>query len=214
MGKMNKFLTQIIFTIFILIIVIINVSCAEKNPETKEMKEYISSLLDERAGKDSSFQFDLHSPFILDTSVKFSKLKYFEPNPDFIFKSKLFYKENPDTITNMGTKGEARTVIVIGYVELKKDDTVYKLNIYKGFSRTGEQYYSIWFTDKTTGKETYGVGRYLDFELNADSGFVYSIDFNKAYNPYCAYTPRYSCPIPREEDYIDMAIEAGEKNFH
>jgi hypothetical protein len=178
------------------------------------MKEYIAALLNERAEKDSSFQFDIHSPFRRDTSVKFSRLKYFEPNVEFIFKSKLFYYEKPDTVTILGTKGEQRTVIVIGYVELRKNNSEYKVNIYKGFSRAGEEYYSIWFTDRTTGNETYGVGRYLDFELNPDKEFIYTIDFNKAYNPYCAYTPTYSCPIPRVEDYIDMAIEAGEKNFH
>jgi len=197
-----------------MIMVFVHFSCGEKNPQTKETKEYISALLNERAEKDSSFQFDIHSPFRRDTSVKFSRLKYFEPNVEFIFKSKLFYYEKPDTVTILGTKGEQRTVIVIGYVELRKNNSEYKVNIYKGFSRAGEEYYSIWFTDRTTGNETYGVGRYLDFELNPDKEFIYTIDFNKAYNPYCAYTPTYSCPIPRVEDYIDMAIEAGEKNFH
>jgi uncharacterized protein (DUF1684 family) len=214
MKKMIKSINKIIIAILILIVVFVNISCNKKNPETKEMKEYKNSILKERAEKDSSMQFDPYSPFHRDTSISFKPLNYYQPNPDFVFKSKLFYKEKPDTVTIMGTKGEPRTVIVIGYVELKKDDKVYKVNIYKGFSRTGLAYYSIWFTDKTTGKETYGVGRYLDFELNPDRDFIYTIDFNKAYNPYCAYTPMYTCPIPREEDYIDMSIEAGEKNFH
>jgi uncharacterized protein len=214
MEKKNKYFNRILILCLILIILIINFTCGEKSPQTKEVKEYVSSLLVERAEKDSAFQFDIHSPFRRDTSIKFSNLKYFEPDPGFIFKSKLFFKEVPDTLTIMGTKGEARKVILIGHVELNKDDKIYKVNIYKGYSRSGEEYYSIWFTDKTTGKETYGVGRYLDFELNPDKDFVYTIDFNKAYNPYCAYTPTYSCPIPRVEDYIDMAVEAGEKNFH
>jgi uncharacterized protein (DUF1684 family) len=214
MKKMIKSINKIIIAILILIVVFVNISCNKKNPETKEMKEYKNSILKERAEKDSSMQFDPYSPFHRDTSISFKPLNYYQPNPDFVFKSKLFYKEKPDTVIIMGTKGEPRTVIVIGYVELKKDNKVYKVNIYKGFSRTGSAYYSIWFTDKTTGKETYGVGRYLDFELNPDRDFIYTIDFNKAYNPYCAYTPMYTCPIPREEDYIDMSIEAGEKNFH
>ena len=75
-------------------------------------------------------------------------------------------------------------------------------------------YYSIWFTDKTTGEVTYGVGRYIDFEIHPDKDFNYTVDFNLAYNPYCAYSPEYSCAIPTKEDYIDLAIEAGEKNFH
>jgi len=214
MVKMNKSITQIFFSIVILIVIFINFSCDKKKPETKEIIEYKKSILKERAEKDSSMQFDIYSPFHRDTSISFKPLNYYEPNPDFIFKSKLFYKEIPDTVIIMGTKGEPRTVIVIGHVELNKDGKNYPVYIYKAFSRTGEVYYSIWFTDKTTGKETYGVGRYLDFEFNTDPDFVYTIDFNKAYNPYCAYTKMYTCPIPREEDYIDMSIEAGEKNFH
>lgn len=214
MAKMNKSFTKIIFSILIIILVLVNYSCDNKIPETKEMNEYVQSILRERAEKDSSMQFDTYSPFHRDTSVSFKPLNYYDPNPDFVFKSKLFYKEKADTVIIMGTKGEPRTVIVIGHVELNKDGKIYPVNIYKAFSRIGEAYYSIWFTDKTTGKETYGVGRYLDFELEADSNFIYTIDFNKAYNPYCAYTPMYTCPIPREEDFIDMSIEAGEKNFH
>ena len=214
MAKINKSFAKIIFSILIIILVLVNYSCDNKIPETKEMNEYVQSILRERAEKDSSMQFDAYSPFHRDTSVSFKPLNYYDPNPDFVFKSKLSYKEKADTVIIMGTKGEPRTVIVIGHVELNKDGKTYPVNIYKAFSRIGEAYYSIWFTDKTTGKETYGVGRYLDFELEADSNFIYTIDFNKAYNPYCAYTPMYTCPIPREEDFIDMSIEAGEKNFH
>jgi hypothetical protein len=214
MKKNNISLIHILITILILGAAIIIFSCGEKTPESKETKEYIQSILKGRAEKDSSMQFSPHSPFNRDTTVSFHPLRYFKPNPDFVFKSNLYTYDKPDTVKIGGTKGESRTVIDIGYVKLNKDDKVYKVNIYEGFSRTGEPYYSIWFTDKTTGKETYGVGRYLDFELNPDPNFVYTIDFNKAYNPYCAYSYLYSCPIPREEDYIDMSIEAGEKNFY
>ena len=193
---------------------ILSQGCKENKVNTVQNTEYVKSILKERQEKDSSMQYEPYSPFNRDTTVSFHPLKYFKPNPDFVFKSKLYYYDKPDTVKIWGTKGEIRAVIVIGYVELKKDNKVYKVNIYEGFSRTGEPYYSIWFTDRTTGKETYGVGRYLDFELNPDSSFVYTIDFNKAYNPYCAYSYLYTCPVPREEDYIDMFIKAGEKNFH
>jgi uncharacterized protein (DUF1684 family) len=178
------------------------------------MKEYVQSILKERSEKDSLFQFDQYSPFHRDTSVTFKPLKYYDPNPEFVFKSKLFLFDKQDTVAVLGTRRETRRVILLGYVELKKDNKIYKVNIYRAFSNTGEMYHSIWFTDKTTGKETYGVGRYLDFEFNPDPNFIYTIDFNNAYNPYCAYTSMYTCPIPREEDYIDMVIEAGEKKFH
>lgn len=198
----------------LLFTLVIFLSCNDSKINSPEEKEYVQSILKERAEKDSSFQYDQFSPFKRDASVTFKPLKYYDPDPDFVFKSKLFFYDKQDTVIVLGTKGETRYVILLGYVELKKEDKIYNVNIYRAFSRTGEIYHSIWFTDRTTGKETYGVGRYLDFELNPDPNFIYTIDFNKAYNPYCAYTSEYTCPIPREEDYIDMAIEAGEKNFH
>jgi uncharacterized protein (DUF1684 family) len=189
-------------------------ACKENRTDDPEMKAYVETLIKERKEKDYSFQFEINSPFNRDTSITFKPLNYFDPNPEFIFKSKLFKYDVQDTVAILGTKGETRPAVLLGFLELIKDEKDYRINVYQGFSRTGEPYYSIWFTDQTTGIETYGVGRYLDFELNDDPGFVYTIDFNKAYNPYCAYSALFTCPIPRVEDYIDMAIEAGEKNFH
>jgi uncharacterized protein (DUF1684 family) len=189
-------------------------ACKDNRLDTPEMKTYVDGLVKERKEKDYSMQFDKSSPFIVDTSITFEPLNYYEPNPDFIFKSKLFSYEVQDTVIILGTKGEKRPSILIGYLGLNYNDNIYKLNVYKSFGRTGTEYYSIWFTDRTTGNETYGVGRYLEFELNDDSDFIYTIDFNNAYNPYCAYSALFTCPIPREEDHIDIEIEAGEKNFH
>lgn len=213
---MNLSKIKITYTAFGILIslFIISVGCEENKDFMGDFSAYKETIINERAEKDSSFMIDPFSPFKRDTSVSFEPLKYFEPNPDFIFKSKLIPYEMLDTVAILGTRGETRPAILLGFLELNKDGEVHKINVYKSFSRTGEAYYSIWFTDQTTGKSTYGVGRYLDFELNPDPKYVYTIDFNKAYNPYCAYSHLFMCPIPREEDYIDMAIEAGEKNFH
>jgi uncharacterized protein (DUF1684 family) len=74
-----------------------------------------------------------------------------------------------------------------------------------------ENYLLLPFTDETNGKETYGAGRYIDLEKVAGATEV-EIDFNKAYNPYCAYNDRYTCPIPPKENHIPLAMEAGMKN--
>src|SRR5690606_31455208 len=113
-----------------------------------------------------------------------------------------------DTIKIFGTKGEERKAIKYGFVNINFREGEKKVNIYKGFSKKGDEYYSIWFTDLTTGDETYGVGRYLDFDLNPDSAFIYTVDFNLSYNPYCAYSSKYSCAIPSKEDHLDIAVEA------
>ena len=177
-------------------------------------EDYISSLLLERSLKDSSMQYDPHSPFNRDPNATFSSLHYYDPTSEFIFKSKLYEYETVDTVNVFGTRGEVRRVLREGFVKFNYHGNEYSVNVYKAFGRDGQPYYSIWFTDKTTGGETYGVGRYLDFEKEDDPEHIYTIDFNKAYNPYCAYSAQFTCPIPREEDHIAMEIKAGEKHFH
>jgi len=175
---------------------------------------YVSKLKQDRENKDSEMKDDSNSPFNIDSTAKLAPLKYYNPSSEFIFKSKLYKNEKQDTIKIFGTKGEERKAIIEGFVLLQYNGKDYKLNVYKSFGSQGQRYYSIWFTDQTTGKETYHVGRYLDFELNDDPEFIYEIDFNKAYNPYCAYSSLYTCPIPTKEDHLDFEIIAGEKNFH
>lgn len=197
---------------FHLIISSLIISCAENY--LPEQKEYIKSIETYRKEKDIFMKDDPKSPFNFKERVKFHPLKYFDINPNFVFKSKLIEYNQKDTITIFGTKGEERKVIRFGFLNFNYGSNYYKLNVYKNLSKNGTEYYSIWFTDRTTGKETYGVGRYLDFDFNNDKDFVYTIDFNLAYNPYCAYNPNYTCAIPSKEDYIDLKIEAGEKIFH
>lgn len=74
-------------------------------------------------------------------------------------------------------------------------------------------YLFVPFTDATTGDESYGSGRYLEFYIQDIQNNTLQLDFNKAYNPYCAYSPDYKCPIPPKENYLPVAIRAGEMNF-
>lgn len=67
------------------------------------------------------------------------------------------------------------------------------------------------FVDETSGKETYGSGRYLDLEQARGDDYV--LDFNMAYNPYCAYNDDYVCPIPPRENKLPIEIRAGEKTY-
>ena len=197
-----------------LVLILLIFSCNKNEESAKLDDQYLAQIKKERADKDYEMQNDPNSPFNIDSTAKFEPLKYFEPTGEFIFKSKLFRNENPDTIKVYGTKGEERKAVVFGYVVLDYKGKKYKLNVYKSFGKNGQEFFSIWFTDKTTGNETYHVGRYLDFELNSNPDFVYTIDFNKAYNPYCSYSSRYTCAVPTKDDYLDFEIRAGEKNFH
>jgi hypothetical protein len=126
----------------------------------------------------------------------------------------------------MGTKGESRRELRYGYFEFVVPDGhwvphLIKLNAYKFTPYDAGRYalyrnaLSVWFTDSTTGRETYGVGRYVEVgDEDPDPSHVYVIDLNKAYNPYCAYSALYSCAVPRQEDYLPLAVRVGEMKYH
>ncbi len=204
--------SKLVVGIFLLNFSLILISCGKNY--TPGQKQYIKKIEKERREKDDEMQNAPDSPFNQDPNAHFGPLKYYPVNPDFVFQSKLYEYPQKDTIQIFGTKGEKRQAIKFGYVKFNYQSNEYKLNVYEGFTKNNQPYYSIWFTDLTTGKETYGVGRYLDFDINNDKNFLYTIDFNLAYNPYCAYSSKYSCAVPTKEDHINLAVTAGEKKFH
>ncbi|HEY5968400.1 MAG TPA: DUF1684 domain-containing protein [Chitinophagaceae bacterium] len=107
---------------------------------------------------------------------------------------------------------------VYGKIHFTINDTAVALNIYQGQDlMTTKQYKDhlfIPFTDATSGEETYESGRYIDLEIKDIDNDKVLIDFNKAYNPYCAYVSgKYNCPIPPAENRLTIAIPAGEKAF-
>jgi uncharacterized protein len=206
---------ETIFTLFLLaLLVSVFTACSENGKNESVVGGYNGALMIERAEKDFNLKNDPHSPFNRDPEAKYDKLKYFEPDTTFIFASKLYRYDSADTIVIMGTRGEQRKAVKEGYVILDYKGEMHNLNVYKSFGPQGQPYYSIWFTDLTTGKETYKIGRYLDFRYSPDKDYIYIIDFNRAYNPYCAYSELFTCPIPTKEDHLNFAIKAGEKNFN
>ena len=107
---------------------------------------------------------------------------------------------------------------VYGIIHLTINDTAVTLSLYQSQDlMTSKQYKDhlfIPFTDATSGEETYASGRYIDLDIKDIAGDKYVIDFNKAYNPYCAYVSgKYNCPIPPAENRLIVAIRAGEKAF-
>ena len=104
-----------------------------------------------------------------------------------------------------------------GRLDFMIDDKEYLLYVYQSKdlmqSEKYRNYLFVPFTDATTGDETYGSGRYLEFYTQDIQNNLLQLDFNKAYNPYCAYSPDYKCPIPPKENLLPVAIRAGEMNF-
>jgi uncharacterized protein len=193
---------------------------------TADSIQIIEDNLAHRAEIDSFFRTDSSSPFQRDSTVRYHPVNWFPIDPNFRGLSTLHHYEHADTVIVLGTKGEQRKQLKYGYFEftVPADSGTYtriKINVYKFTPYDGKRYalfkdnLSVWFTDKSTGKETYGVGRYVEIgNEHPDPSHVYTIDLNKAYNPYCAYSDQYSCAIPRKEDHIDIALRVGEKKYH
>ena len=113
---------------------------------------------------------------------------------------------------------EKKLYRVYGTISFAIHDTTARLNVYQAQNLMSDPRYKdylvLMFTDKTSGDESYDVGRYLDLTTGDIKNNKVVIDFNKAYNPYCAYEKdKYSCPIPPKENDIPLAIRAGEKNY-
>ena len=105
-----------------------------------------------------------------------------------------------------------------GIIHFTINDTAVTLNIYQSQDLMASSQYKdhlfIPFTDATSGEETYESGRYIDLEIKEIANDKVMIDFNKAYNPYCAYVSgKFNCPIPPAENRLAVAIPAGEKSF-
>lgn len=207
------------------------ISSCSRNPESAKLSLADSLMIVQdniihRAEVDSSFRFDENSPFNRDTTIEYHGLKWFPINPLYRGVSLLHRYANPETVIVLGTKGEERKQLRYGYFTVSVPDDqgkpiALKINVYKFTPYDTKRYalyrdaLSVWFTDETTGKETYDVGRYVDVgNEDADRGHLYKIDFNKAYNPYCAYSNMFSCAVPRKEDHIDIALRVGEMKYH
>lgn len=118
----------------------------------------------------------------------------------------------------MATSGkEKQTFRKFGKITFTIHDTVVHLFVYQSQSlmktKDYAEYLFIPFTDATSGLETYGAGRYLECFINDIKVNTLFLDFNKAYNPSCAYAVGYNCPVPPRENDLPVAIRAGEMNY-
>ncbi len=174
--------------------------------------------------KVQSFQDELNkeyanaktSPLLPADLAHFKSLDFFPTNEKYFVVAK-FTRTPKEKAFKMPTSTD-RTPIYVKYgeVDFTIDGKPYKLNVYRDIvlSRKKEykDYLFLPFSDITSGAESYIGGRYIDLKL--PKGDTIEIDFNTAYNPYCAYSPEYSCPkVPLEND-LNVEIKAGVKKFH
>lgn len=163
----------------------------------------------------SEFKDATTSPLKAKDLKVFKGLDFFKYDSTYVVKAHL--KRTPDTKwfemhTTTDRVSEER---VYGILSFEIQGKKLNLNVYQSKAslnkKINEDFLFLPFLDNTNGEESYGGGRYLNLKI--PEGDTIEIDFNKAYNPYCVYNEKYSCPIVPRENYLDLAIRAGVKDF-
>lgn len=165
-----------------------------------------------REEKDRYFKRAHNSPIPPEDRQAFEGLDYYPYDPDLVFEVELQREEDGKVlILDTSVEGQQQEYRRVGYFAFEADGEPQRLAAYRRVGDRAHDSLFVPFRDATSGKETYGAGRYLDLE--AESGDTYLLDLNEAYNPYCAYNPNYVCPLPPRENWLDVPIEAGEKEY-
>ncbi len=143
----------------------------------------------------------------------FKGREYYPVDLAYRFVARLVPAPKPDTVIILSTRGNQRRALRVGWFDLRVGSRRCRLEAHRLLEPgVDESSVSLFFRDATTGRTTYPVGRYVDPEPLPDGRWL--IDFNTAYNPACAFSPHYNCPIPTKANTLPVAIRAGEKDAH
>ena len=182
------------------------VSCSSDTASGEYDEQELIAL---RQEKDAQFRDSDDSPIPGAKRSSFKGLAYFPPNAEYAVSAQFTESSRADTITMPTSKDDLRKAVRIGTFSFAVNGKDCKLAAYTFVGQLDENSYFVPFTDLTSGHETYYAGRYLDVPIQEDEDYV--LDFNVAYNPYCAYNENYSCPLVPRENNLSVAIRAGEK---
>jgi uncharacterized protein (DUF1684 family) len=145
----------------------------------------------------------------------FKELEFFPINEKYFVTAKFIRTKKEKPFEMKTTTSRKPIYVKYGELHFEIDGKPCQLNVYQNveFSKIDEYKNSLFlpFTDYTSGVESYGGGRYIDLEIQ--KGKIWTVDFNQAYNPYCAYNEVYSCPIVPKENDLKVEIKAGVKVF-
>ena len=198
-----------IITLIALAAVIITIFYAFQGDDAAYIKEIETA----REEKDRFMRTSPESPFA-DAKEAYEGLKYYPPDIRYRIIANLNPVEQKKTVVLSTNDGKEQRYVEYAYAEFKLDGVSHRLLILEiadmGPSR-GKLFLA--FGDETSANETYGAGRYLDVTKTPGSSTI-KVDFNLAYNPYCAYNESYTCHLPPRDNILSIPIRAGEKSYH
>jgi uncharacterized protein (DUF1684 family) len=195
---------QSVILFFSIFIVSFSFSQRDSAALTKEIRQFQDGLNKEYKDAETS-------PLSKEERESFKGINFFPVNLNYVVTAKFVRTAN-ERIFAMPTTGNiTKQYVKYGEAQFVLKGKPYKLNVYQSVDlakqRKYRDYLFIPFRDGTSGKETYGGGRYIDLTIPQSDTLI--INFNLAYHPYCAYTEGYNCPIPPRENYLTVKVEAG-----
>jgi uncharacterized protein (DUF1684 family) len=159
--------------------------------------------------RENAFMQSADSPLAEEERGSFAGLSFFPPDSTFHMVVRPDFRDAGKPVTLLDTKGKVRSYVVYARLPLAHGGREFTLTVYRS---PDDDHLFLPFQDGTTGKESYDVGRYLELKAGPEETLV--VDFNYAYNPYCAYGDRWACPLVPEENRAPLPIRAGEKRYH
>ncbi len=193
-----------------IIIVLLGVIVFSSLTSGEADEAYIARIDQQREEKDRDMRNAEDSPFAPD-SVQYTGLNYFPVDQEYKVKAKLESIADKKIVTLSTSDDKQKQYLEFAYAVFDLHDKENKLIILETVGGEFDGMLFLAFGDATSADETYGAGRYLELERQGEH--TITIDFNLAYNPYCAYTDGYSCPFPPRENLLAVSIQAGEMNY-
>lgn len=182
---------------------------AQEQCNIEKSKEYQQEL-------NKEYSDNKTSPLTAADLKDFTNLDFFKANSDYCVVAKIKRTINAKPFVMQTTTDRSPMYVKYADLVFLIDGKEQILEVYQSIKPASIDAFStdlfLPFTDLTTGKESYGGGRYMDLEI--PDGDLITLDFNRAYNPYCAYNARYSCPLVPKVNHLEVEIRAGVKKFH
>ena len=197
---------KILWIVFPLVILLIVLPFLQ----TDDTEKYREQFEEEKEKRIRYLKHNDQSPFN-QFDIPFQKPEYFPYDPSFRVQARVNRVTSRDNVIIQTSDGNTERYTKYAYLEFTLKSQPLRLLVLKpaGFGAANVLYCA--FSDETSTETTYGGGRYLDVSIGKSDKTI--IDFNLAYNPYCAYAPDYSCPLPPPENILPIAINAGEKDY-
>lgn len=181
----------------------------------EQKKQALLGETDFQRELNSEFKDASKSPLKSKDRDKFKGLDFFTYDSTYVVEAEFKRTEGEKPFKMRTTTGLLPEYIKYGEITFELENEAFTLNVYQNQELLNEEgfedYLFLPFLDDTNGDESYGGGRYID--LRVPDGNHLTVDFNTAYNPYCAYNEKYSCPIVPRENYISVAVRAGVMNW-